>query len=176
VSTRTLATEPVKASSGMCFNINDHVWVKLTDHGGEVYRAHFVGENVPLLFGHEGYARFQMWQLMSIFGKAMYNGGPLVFETEIVLASDGAFLPGDPVKPAVAEPMLQDDPINAPAHYIEGRKYEPLDVILDWKLPYLLGNVVKYVSRAGRKVRNLYLGDLLKAEFYLKRATRTAWR
>lgn len=160
------------APSGLRFNINDHVWVRLTDHGVEVYRAHYVGSNVPALCGHGEYVQFQLWELMSIFGTALYTGSKLVFEMEIVFAGDGAFRPGDLVAvaaPALSEPAPQDA-INAPAHYIEGRKYEPVDVIVDWGLPYLLGNVVKYLSRAGRKVRSSYLSDLLKAEFYLKRA------
>lgn len=56
--------------------------------------------------------------------------------------------------------------VNHPSHYAEGRKYEPIVVIQDWKLDFCLGNVVKYVSRAGRK--DNALEDLEKAEFYLK--------
>ena len=41
--------------------------------------------------------------------------------------------------------------INHPAHYAQGRKYEPIDVIEDWELGFSLGNAVKYISRAGRK-------------------------
>ena len=26
----------------------------------------------------------------------------------------------------------RDDMVQHPAHYIEGRKYEPIDVLLDW--------------------------------------------
>ena len=63
--------------------------------------------------------------------------------------------------------MTQHDPINSPSHYAEGRQYEPIDVIYDWELGYNLGNVVKYVSRAGRKL-NL-LEDLKKARFYLNK-------
>jgi len=63
--------------------------------------------------------------------------------------------------------MTQHDPINSPSHYAEGRKYEPIDVIHDWELGYNLGNVTKYVSRAGRKL-NL-LEDLKKARFYLNK-------
>lgn len=160
------------APSGLRFNINHEVWVRLTKHGEDVYDKHYLGSNVPALCGHDGYVRFRLWQLAAIFGGAIYNGSEPVFDTEIVLAADGAFRPGDPVAvavPALSEPAPQDA-INAPAHYIEGRKYEPVDVIVDWGLPYLLGNVVKYLSRAGRKVRSSYLSDLLKAEFYLKRA------
>lgn len=63
--------------------------------------------------------------------------------------------------------MTQHDPINSPSHYAEGRAYEPIDVIHDWELGYNLGNVVKYVSRAGRKL-NL-VEDLKKARFYLNK-------
>jgi len=57
------------------------------------------------------------------------------------------------------------DPVNNPSHYCEGRAYEPIDVINDWELGFDLGNVVKYISRAGRK--NNLLEDLKKARFYL---------
>lgn len=57
--------------------------------------------------------------------------------------------------------------IEHPAHYCEGRKYEPKDVIRDWELNFNLGNTVKYVSRAGRKENNSILQDLKKARQYL---------
>lgn len=56
--------------------------------------------------------------------------------------------------------------IERPAHYVEGRKYEPKDVIRDWKLNFNLGNVIKYVSRAGRKDSKIV--DLEKAKQYLQ--------
>ena len=52
-----------------------------------------------------------------------------------------------------------------PPHYVEGREYEPRKVIQDWNLNYNLGNVIKYISRAGRKGE--ILDDLLKACQYL---------
>ena len=58
--------------------------------------------------------------------------------------------------------------VNHPTHYAAGRKYEPIDVIEDWDLGFSLGNVVKYISRAGRK--NDTLEDLKKAQFYLNYA------
>ncbi len=57
------------------------------------------------------------------------------------------------------------DEINNPGHYTEGRDYEPIKVICDWELGFLLGNVVKYIARAGRKESRLQ--DLKKARFYL---------
>lgn len=65
------------------------------------------------------------------------------------------------------KPNTAPDPVNKPPHYIDGRKYEPLGVILDWKLGYLLGNALKYISRAGRKDDEV--ADLKKAVFYLQR-------
>lgn len=59
------------------------------------------------------------------------------------------------------------NPINKPAHYAEGRKHEPIDVIEDWGLGFNLGNCLKYVSRAGRK--GDAVEDLKKARWYLER-------
>lgn len=56
--------------------------------------------------------------------------------------------------------------INHPQHYTMG-KYEVIDVIEDWKLPYHLGNVIKYVARSPYKGRQL--DDLKKARWYLDR-------
>lgn len=58
-----------------------------------------------------------------------------------------------------------EDKILHPSHYVEGRKYEPKDVIRDWGLNYNLGCAVKYISRAGRK--DDILQDLRKARTYL---------
>ena len=57
------------------------------------------------------------------------------------------------------------DPVNNPSHYTQG-KIEVLDFILDQDLPYLAGNIVKYICRYRFKNG---VEDLQKAEFYLKR-------
>ena len=62
---------------------------------------------------------------------------------------------------------MEHDAILHPAHYVEDREHEPVDVILDWNLPYCLGNVVKYIARAGRKDDRLQ--DLKKAAWYLQK-------
>lgn len=59
----------------------------------------------------------------------------------------------------------QMDKIAHPSHYADGRRYEPKDVIRDWGLNFNLGNVVKYIARAGRK--GDALEDLSKARQYL---------
>lgn len=64
--------------------------------------------------------------------------------------------------------MNSGDIVNHPGHYTFGQ-HEVLDVIEDWKLPYHLGNVIKYIARAGRKSADTELQDLKKAKFYLDR-------
>ena len=58
--------------------------------------------------------------------------------------------------------------VSCPSHYCEGRLFEPIEVINDWQLDFDLGNVVKYISRAGRKDDKLK--DLEKALFYINHA------
>jgi len=67
-----------------------------------------------------------------------------------------------------AEAKKSVDPIN-PAHYKAGDTYETIRVIEAWGLDrdFHLGNVIKYVSRAGKK--DCILQDLRKAQWYLNR-------
>jgi transposase-like protein len=70
---------------------------------------------------------------------------------------------------AAAKPEeLQPDPVNHPPHYKAGN-IETIDFIEAKDLNYRLGNVVKYVSRCGRKVNSDPLVDLKKARWYLDR-------
>lgn len=62
--------------------------------------------------------------------------------------------------------MSKRDVIKQPSHYVEGRKYEPKDVIRDWGLNFNLGNAVKYIARAGRK--DDIVQDLKKAQEYIQ--------
>lgn len=59
------------------------------------------------------------------------------------------------------------DMVNSPAHYTKGG-IETYDFIRAKKLSYELGNVVKYVTRAGHKGSRLE--DLKKAQWYLAAA------
>jgi hypothetical protein len=61
------------------------------------------------------------------------------------------------------------DPVNHPPHYKSGG-IETIDFIEAKGLGYHLGNVVKYISRAGLKGTNSGLEDLKKARWYLDRA------
>lgn len=62
---------------------------------------------------------------------------------------------------------LGNDIISHPAHYIEGRSIEPINVIEGFGLCHPLACVVKYLARAGRKTS--LLNDLKKAGWYLDR-------
>ena len=60
------------------------------------------------------------------------------------------------------------DTVNHPPHYGGGESpYEAIKVIEAWSLGFCLGNVVKYLARAGRK--GDILEDLRKARWYLDR-------
>lgn len=63
---------------------------------------------------------------------------------------------------------LPADPVNHPPHYTAGG-IETLDFIEAKDLNYRLGNVIKYISRAGKKVDGDPIQDLEKAAFYLNR-------
>lgn len=66
------------------------------------------------------------------------------------------------------------DIINKPSHYTVG-EIEPIDYIESLNLNFNLGNVIKYISRAGHKrmpkmsMDESKLVDLRKAQQYLNR-------
>ncbi len=59
--------------------------------------------------------------------------------------------------------------VNNPKHYGGDTTYEAIKVIEAWELNFHLGNVVKYISRAGKKDLTKTKEDLLKAKWYLDR-------
>lgn len=63
---------------------------------------------------------------------------------------------------------IKNDPVNHPSHYCTG-SIEVIDFIEDQKLPYHLGNALKYICRAGRKDPTKTVEDLSKAVWYLNR-------
>ena len=75
----------------------------------------------------------------------------------------------EPVQEVVQ--VFPDDPVNHPSHYMVGG-IEVIDFIRAKNFSYLLGNVIKYVSRSQHKGH--YLEDLKKAQWYLTRAIEEA--
>lgn len=65
------------------------------------------------------------------------------------------------------ETGTEPEAINHPSHY-HPDGIEAIDVIESWGLGFHLGNVVKYIARAGLK-SNDELEDLKKARWYLNR-------
>lgn len=66
------------------------------------------------------------------------------------------------------KPCQIRDNVNHPNHYNTG-KIEVIDAIEDWALGFCLGNVVKYIARAGKKDPAKRKEDLKKALWYLQR-------
>ena len=62
-------------------NINEYVWVRLTDAGYERHTPYSWDE------AGNGWYRFQLWDLMAIFGRHLHIGStPLFEDNEIHLA------------------------------------------------------------------------------------------
>ena len=60
--------------------------------------------------------------------------------------------------------------VDHPQHYGgASAEHEAISVIEEWNLGFHLGNVVKYISRAGKKPDQTTLSDLRKAAWYLDR-------
>jgi hypothetical protein len=59
--------------------------------------------------------------------------------------------------------------IDHPLFYGGDTIYEVIKVIDAWQLDFTLGNIVKYVARAGKKGSSTAKEDLQKAEWYLHR-------
>jgi len=63
---------------------------------------------------------------------------------------------------------MNKEQVSHPEHYGgKENSYEAIKVIEAWDLDFCLGNVVKYISRAGKK--NNTIEDLKKAQWYLNR-------
>lgn len=73
----------------MKFNINNYVRVRLNDKGREHYLRHWAScgvkdRELPAVDA-DGFSRFQMWDLMHIFGTLCYLGALVPFDTEIII-------------------------------------------------------------------------------------------
>ena len=104
-----------------------------------------------------------------------------IYENGTITVSDGNHLydvrAKDIIKAkfnTISEPQVaKHDPVNHPSHYTDG-KIEVIDFINDKKMNFNRGNVIKYVSRAGKKAskalddKKKEIQDLEKAKFYLE--------
>ena len=60
-----------------------------------------------------------------------------------------------------------EDEFTKPDYYVSGRKFEPKDVIMCANCDFFIGNVIKYISRAGRKPGSSFIDDISKAAVYV---------
>jgi len=66
--------------------------------------------------------------------------------------------------------MTDKETINHPAHYGGAdNPYEVIKIIEHYELGFCLGNVLKYILRAGKKDPKKELEDLKKSVWYLNR-------
>jgi hypothetical protein len=67
----------------LLFNVNDYAYVKLTPVGQRILSS----KSVSFTKDGEGWSKWQLWELMSIFGGHLRNGCDVPFETTIRLVS-----------------------------------------------------------------------------------------
>ncbi len=67
-------------------------------------------------------------------------------------------------------PVKRTDQVNHPNHYGGDTTYETVKVLGAWGLGFLLGNTIKYISRAGKKDASKLVEDLKKSRWYLDQA------
>lgn len=67
-------------------NMNEYVWVRLTEDGHLTYLDFYLnlGIEPPSLYIFNGWARFQIWELMYIFGADCYHGSRTQFEGNLL--------------------------------------------------------------------------------------------
>lgn len=71
-----------------------------------------------------------------------------------------------------AQQPVEDD-VNHPSHYQSESGLEVIEAIEAFiadPVAYMLGNVLKYITRGGKKRENPQIKDLRKARWYLDRA------
>ncbi len=80
---------------GTAFNVNDYVWVRLTDAGRKHHREWYEARYPMLPYrapdeSADGWSKWQLWALMKEMGEACNMGMPLPFETSIRLSGPSA--------------------------------------------------------------------------------------
>ena len=83
---KPLPTPDAPASTPMQYNTNDSVKVWLTDYGRDILRQKQDSRHSSERVDAQGYTKFQLWELMNIFGSHIYNGATRqCFDANIVL-------------------------------------------------------------------------------------------
>lgn len=77
----------------MQFNINNYVHIKMTQHGRDIYEKYWTDlmsgykdwQYNPKKESVDGWSKWQMWDVMRVFGEHMYNGCVMPFEANIII-------------------------------------------------------------------------------------------
>ena len=80
----------------MQMNINDEVWVQLTEAGKKTYEKYYRDlkmEPSHLKQTSGDWAEFQMWELMNIFGAQCFHGSQIQFKGNILRFTPPKFQP-----------------------------------------------------------------------------------
>lgn len=127
---------------------------KLNDTWGGV-------EGIVIEDGHKAYFHGHKVKItLDPFGLGKDTRVGMTFRLHNLELLEGHVIPD---KPEVNEAVVH------PSHYGGDTVYEVIKVIEAWGLGFVLGNVVKYVARAGKKSSDTELQDLEKARNYLDR-------
>lgn len=73
-----------------------------------------------------------------------------------------------PEEVEMKDTAIEGEAVSHPLHYGGDTVYEAIKVIHAWGLNFDLGNVVKYISRAGKKPLVDEIEDMKKAQQYMK--------
>lgn len=88
----------MRAAEKRPMNVNGYVFIKLTERGKEILKEEH--ESIKKIFPNagefhlpeedeNGFSRWQLWTLMEMFGRYVFNGCIVPFETEILVEFKG---------------------------------------------------------------------------------------
>jgi hypothetical protein len=109
---------------------------------------------------------------MKIMAEIAANKSNIMYEDYLKRVDSNPYVGVDPFAGAKPKAVTLPDTALRPSHYGGANStYEVFNVLEAWGLDkdFYLGNVLKYIARAGKKDTTKELEDLEKAEVYLKR-------
>lgn len=109
---------------------------------------------------------------LKIMAEIAANKSKEMYNNYIRKTETSPYVGKDPFAGAKPKPVILPNSALRPNHYGgENSTYEVFNVLEAWGLDkdFYLGNVIKYIARAGKKDVTKELEDLEKAEVYLKR-------
>ncbi len=80
----------MKNKNRMEFNLNDNIWVKLTQAGVDYCRGYWerLGGKAPIELTAKKHIKIQAWQFMEVLGAITHHGMKLYYELTILIDRD----------------------------------------------------------------------------------------